>query len=206
MKARHLAVAAVTASILVQPAPAQSPRGPAIAAFGACVATQQRRSAGALMATSPDSREEYVLARQLVERSGCIRDRMFLTLQVSEVRGTIAEALLKADPEALSRLAARPAAPASRVALAEDSAFVRDYARCLADAVPGQAVRLIGTAPQSDQERDALLDFGDILNDCMPQGRSYRIDRFGTRVHIAVRLYELAEASRPAEATPYRAR
>ncbi len=174
------------------------PRAPVIGSFGECAVRQSPGVARSLMQTELGSREEYQRARQLFMANGaCIRGRAVLSSQVGEIRGTAAEALLRADQAALARLADSPARPAVRVPVAEGRAFVAAYAACLADADPAKSVALLATERQSRAELDAVMAFGDTLNDCMPMEASYRIDRFDVRNHIAARLYQIAYANQP---------
>ena len=175
---------------------AQVPRAPVVSAFAACAARQSPGLARSLMAAEIDSREERERARQLFRANrGCLNGRMVLSSRTGEVRGAVAEALLERDPNAAARLSAMRARPAERAAQAEGRRFIANYARCLADAEPVKAVRWLSTEPQSPAEGEALADFGDSLNDCMPMGFAYRIDRFDVRNHLAMRLYEIAFAS-----------
>ncbi len=177
-------------------APAQVvPRGPVLADFGACAARQSPQLARALMATAMDSREERTAARQLFEgNQSCMNGRAVLSARTGEVRGTVAEALLESDAALVARLGASPARPAERAAFAQGRAMVASYARCLADAEPAKSVALLATERQSPAELDAMTAYGDTLNDCMPMGAAYRIDRSDVRNHIAARLYVAAMA------------
>jgi len=170
-------------------------RGPVIAEFGACAARQSPALARALMATEIDSREESRAARQLFQgNQGCMNGRAVLSSRTGEVRGTVAEALIESDPARPARHQAKPPRPAERAPAAEGRAFVANYARCLADADPGKSVALLATERQSQAEMDAMMAFGDTLNDCMPMGAAYRIDRADVRNHIAARLYQAASS------------
>ena len=100
--------------------------------------------------------------------------------------------MLEREPEVLTRLSGLPARPATRAAAAEGRRFVANYAQCLADAEPGKAVVLLATGHRTPEERNAMLAFGDTLNDCMPMGIAYAIDHFDVRNHLAARLYEVA--------------
>lgn len=201
MMARPLApvlLAAAASSASAQPVP----RAPAMAEFAACAARQAPGLARALMATEMGTREEERAGRQLfLGNDGCLRGRIVLSSRVGEVRGMVAEVLLESDPAATARLSARAPRLAARASVAEGRAFVDNYARCLADADPAKSVALLATEHQSRAEYDAMLAFGDTLNDCMPMTSTYRIDRSDVRNHIAARLYlsagpALAEGAR----------
>jgi hypothetical protein len=180
------------------------PRAPVIAEFGACVVRQSADLARELMATEIGSRRESDLAHQLVHgRRSCLDGRAVLTFHTGEVRGTVAEALLERDPEAISHLRGLPARTATRAVAAEGRAFVAGLATCLADADPARSAQLLATEPHSAEERGAFLSFGTTLNDCMPLGFSYRMDRFDVRNHIAARLYQIAHST--ADPAPNRA-
>lgn len=198
-KAVAVTVAASASASAAAFAQATVPRAPVIANYSACVARQSPGVARALMATPLESREERRLARQLYggNSAGCMDGRAVLSSNIGEIRGTVAEALLEREAEALARLGQAPAQPAVRAVVAEGRLFVANYARCIADADPAKSVRMLAAEPRSPEERDVLLSFGDTLNDCMPMGVAYRIDRFDVRNHIAVRLYEVATAGRP---------
>ena len=81
--------------------------------------------------------------------------------------------------------------------MTQGRAFVASYAACLADADPAKSVALLSTERQSRAEFDAVMAFGDTLNDCMPMEARYSIDRFDVRNHIAARLYQIAYANQP---------
>ncbi len=187
--------AAIAGLSLTAPALAQSPvpRAPVLSDFGACAARQSPGLARALLATEMGSREERQRAHQLFRaNNACMNGRAVLSSRVGEVRGTVAEALLERGPDPLARLSRKSPRPAARAEAAEGRRFVANYARCLADAEPAKAARMLATVHHSAEERDAMLAFGDTLNDCMPMGVAYRIDRFDVRNHIAAHLYEIA--------------
>lgn len=177
-------------------ASAQVPRGPVLADVGACIVRQTGGAAQALMATEVGSREESWRARQVFTANpACIGDRSGLSARVGEVRGIVAEALLEGDAAARARLSARPSAAIVRVSGQLDGrAFVVAYAACLADSEPAKSVALLATPHHSQAEIDAFTAYGATLNDCMPEGATYRIDRFDVRNHIAARLYQVAMA------------
>ncbi len=179
----------------IAPAFAQGtvPRAPVLSDFGTCVARQSTGLARALLATEMGSPEERRRAHQLFRaNTACMDGRAVLSSRVGEVRGTVAEALLEREPDVLARLSRMPSRPAARADAVEGRRFVAAYARCLADAEPAKATALLATGHHSPEERDAMLAFGDTLNDCMPMGVAYRVDRFNVRNHIAARLYEVA--------------
>ncbi|MGQ0659271.1 hypothetical protein [Sphingosinicella sp.] len=149
-----------------------------------------------LLATELGSEEELREARRLFDAgSACAPAREGLNVRVGDMRGAVAEAMLEADSAALARLSARPAAPAVRAAAGLDGrAFVAAYAACLAEAEPAKSVALLATPHGGLAEVDAFASYDDRLNDCMPEGVSYRIDRFDVRNHIAAHLYKLATA------------
>lgn len=176
-------------------ASAQVPRGPVIAEFGACALRQSANLARRLMQTELDSRDEQRLARQLFEgNDSCTHGRLVLSSFTGEVRGTIAEALIESEPTLVARLSAAAVRPAQRAEVARGRAFVANYARCLAEADPAKSVALLATERQSQAEFDAVMAFGDTLNDCMPMGAAYRIDQADVRNHIASHLYRTAMA------------
>jgi hypothetical protein len=170
------------------------PRDPLVTEFGACAARQLPSQARALMLTPVDSRAERQAARRLAtSRSACVDRRLrSLTMHTGELRGAVAEALLEQDANAMARLAAMPPSAPVRAPAADGRAFVMSYARCIADAEPARAARLLEVAPATAEHRAAFLAFGQVLSDCMPHGLRYTIDQFDVRNHIAVRLYDMA--------------
>lgn len=191
-----LAIAAALAAAASPPAQQARlvPRSPLVVEFGACAARQLPDQARALMATRMDSAEERRRARRMAQsRSQCVHRRLrTISLHTGEFRGAVAEGLLENDPDALSRLRAMPQRPPVRPQAADGRAFVAAYARCIADADPARAARLLDISPAAPEHRTAFLEFGQLLSDCMPYGLQYRIDQFDVRNHIASRLYELA--------------
>jgi hypothetical protein len=148
------------------------------------------------MATANDIRVERDTARRMAEsRSGCVRRHFaYIPMMTGQFRGTVAEALIEGDAAALARLRALPSRPPVRAEAARGRAFVAAYARCIADADPARAVHLLELphdAPAAAQ-RDRFLEYGDLLNDCMPMGFAFTIEPFDVRNHIAARLYDLA--------------
>ena len=198
-----LAAAALTAAV-VGPAEAQRarlvPSAPHIAAFGACAARNMPDRARELMATAMDSRAERRIAQRIADsRSSCLSTRLrSLSMYTGAFRGAVAEALIEGDSAAIERLRRMPPTAAARVRPGAGRAVVAAYARCLADADPPRSLALLEAEPASARERDAMLSFGDLLNDCMPFGSSFRIDPVDVRNHIAARLYDIAF---PAEAS-----
>jgi hypothetical protein len=179
---------------LAAPASAQVPRAPVLADFGQCIARQAGGVARALLETEMGSQEEIQRARQIFNANpACIHDRRGLSARVGEVRGIVAEAMLEADAAAVARLSASPPGAVARASGQLDGrAFVAAYAACLADAEPRQSIALLATAHHSPEEVTAFLAYGEALSDCMPEGATYRIDRFDVRNHIAARLYRTA--------------
>lgn len=164
--------------------------------FGACTARQLPDRSRALMVTPLGSSSERAAAsRMAMSRDGCVpRHFDFIPMMTGQFRGAVAEALIENDAGAVARLRAMPPRPAVRAEAAQGRAFVAAYARCIADADPPRAVRLLETPPgaSASEQRDQFLAYGDLLNDCMPMGAVYAIDTYDVRNHMAVRLYDLA--------------
>jgi len=200
MRVRSLTAAFVAVSAFAAtPAVGQArivPIATVIGDFGACTARQLPDRSRALMATPIGSRAERTTAsRMAMSRDGCVpRHFDFIPMLTGQFRGAVAEALIENDPGAVARLRAMPSRPAVRADPAEGRAFVAAYARCIADADPARAVRLLETPPGAppNEQRDHFLAYGDLLNDCMPMGAVFRIEPFDVRNHMAMRLYDLA--------------
>ena len=199
---RKLFLAALAAATC---APAQGqgrlvPNTPLVSQFAACAARRWPQQARALMAAPIGSRQERRMARRLAEgRSECVQRRLnYLLMDTGAFRGAVAEALLESDAEAMERLRALPSRPPVRAPEADGRAFVAAYARCIADSEPARAAGLLALADDAPAEAQsaAMLELGDLLNDCAPLGPAYRLNPRDVRSHIAVRLYELAFAAR----------
>ena len=167
------------------------PRWPVIAAYGECLVRQAPAGARRLLSTRIDSRDEREAAGSLAQGNyPCLSGRYVLSMRTGEIRGTIAEAFLDRDPDARARAAALAPRPPVPAGASGGRAFVNEYARCIADAEPEKAVRLLATPHQSNEEGQAFSAFGAVLSTCKGAQSLQLTDIFDIRNHFAARLYE----------------
>ena len=173
------------------------PKQAVLAEFADCAMAAVPQRVGEFLATMPATREEAQQLRRFVNLTGCTNGRAFVSARAGEMRGAMADAFLRREPTTLSALAAREAAPAQRIAerAAGTRPFVIAYGKCLAGAVPAQAVALLATPYGSDMEKQALVGMGDALTKCMPEGVAYKIDIRDVRNHVADALYQMSLSS-----------
>jgi hypothetical protein len=164
-----------------------------LADFADCAATQVPDRVAAFLGTVPHSRDETAKLQAFGKLEACTRGRMFVSARTGEMRGALAEVMLKRDAAKLSALAARPAVAAARIAerAAGTRPFVIAYGQCLAGAAPAEAVALVGTAHGSDDEKRAIVAMGEPLKACMPEGVAYQLNIRDVRNHIADALYRM---------------
>lgn len=166
-----------------------------LADFADCVVAQAPERVSNFMATTPNSPEETKNARGFASLSSCTRGRAFVSARTGEMRGALAEVLLKREAAKLSALAARSAAVPARIAerAAGTRPFVIAYGQCIAAAAPAQAVSLIATPHGSDDEKRAVMAMGEPLRACMPEGVAYSLNIRDVRNHVADALYRMSE-------------
>ena len=171
------------------------PQAQALSEFGTCILSQAPDRSKALMATQVGTLQETKLARQLVQaNNACVKKYASLSMQTGQIRGAIAEAILVSDAGRMKQFASAPLAAAVRPDFAEGRAFVYSYAKCLAAADMPKSAALIQTPHGSPAERQSFVAYGETVSNCMPLKARYRVNIPDVRNHIAVALYELAEA------------
>jgi hypothetical protein len=190
------AVSLATPAGAVESKPALVPQQQIVSDFAACVLRQEPEATKALLASEAGSDQERVLARRLMEgTANCARGRPFISMMTGEARGALAEAALKADAGLARSAEALTVIASDRPTATEGRPFVIAYGRCLTGRDPARARALTDTVYGSDEERQAVLAFGDALKDCMPIGVNYQLNIRDVRNHVASALYDRALAA-----------
>jgi hypothetical protein len=166
----------------------------ALADFADCAVNQVPDRVSAFLGTTPHTPDEGAKLRAFGKLEACTRGRMFVSARTGEMRGALAEVMLKRDAAKLNALATRSAAPAVRIAerAAGTRPFVIAYGQCLASAAPSQAVALVNTAHGSDDEKRAIVAIGEPLKACMPEGVAYQLNIRDVRNHVADALFRMS--------------
>ncbi len=193
---KHIMTALFITAVSISSAFAETaklvPQTKALSEFGTCIFRQAPDKSKALMMVPVDTKQEYNAASQLVQaNNGCVEKYGSLTMQVGQIRGAIAEAILISDAGRMKQLMSAPLAPALRPGFAEGRAFVYSYAKCLAAADMPKSAALLQTAHRSPEERQSFLAFGETTSACMPLQARYTVNVPDVRNHIAIALYEL---------------
>lgn len=159
--------------------------------FGNCLARTSRKTALAVVATVPDSREEDKVLKKFVygERVTCLSGGTEMQMPYVFARGAIAEGLLRSG-----------GVPAEYRLPAPTPAAVRDLhgvARCYTSGHRGEVEKLLQTSPGSAQEVKAVAAIWDGFRACMP-GANVRLNAPWIRYLLAEALLR---TSGPAAAT-----
>jgi hypothetical protein len=149
-------------------------------AFGDCLARKARKSALAIVATAPGSREEDKVLRKFVygEHETCLFGGTQMQMPSIFARGAIAEGLLRAE-----------GVPAEYRLPAPTPSAVRDLhgaARCYASGHRGEVQKLLQTHPGTPEEVQAVAAIWNEFRKCMPD--------FKVRLNAPWIRYLLAEA------------
>jgi len=183
--------------------------------FAKCIAKTKTVQAQALLATLPESAEQFRLVREIVgQESSCLRDAREMRLKPSLFRGAIAEALYNLNAivgspplspsvprNTFESLTARLAAADVDGLDVEDRALLvgRWLAYCSVHEDPGAVDGLMATAPGSVKEGEGLRGFAELFSRCLIQGQTLQVDQLTMRALLAEALYA-RNTSEPASA------
>ena len=125
--------------------------------------------------------------------TNCLQpDYLSLQLNGLELRGSLAEALLKTDDSALlTRVRASPALPAQR--LTGDTAREPLFG-CIVGAMPAETAAMLDAEPESPAEAAAFRSFMPALQACVPVGAEVHIKPANVRLWVAIALFDAARA------------
>jgi hypothetical protein len=113
-----------------------------------------------------------------------------------EMRGAMAEALLKAHDSALLRqVRSLPPVKAARAAPSADGARNLALFGCAVAAMPAQSAALLDAAPASSGEASAFAAIGPALQDCAPADGAMHVKPSAVRWLVATSLYRLVQAN-----------
>ena len=185
----------IALAILMAPVPTDSSawdRGNVarIAHYAKCVAQVENVVAHAYAVSEPGSAEESRLGRKLAsDHPGCLQAHGISIMSGDTVHGMVADYLLRRDA-LLDGAAARPSAQSSRPrAGLGRSAFFHAYARCLFELSPTKTVAVLQTSFGTDEERQTVTAFGQLLSACMPVDLSYHVNATELHVNLATVTY-----------------
>ena len=139
--------------------------------------------------TAAQRRTREILTASL---TNCLQpDYLSLQLNGFELRGSLAEALLKTDDATLlTRVRASPAVPARRL--------IVDAAReplfgCIVGAMPAETAAMLDAEPESPAEAAAFRSFVPALQACVPMGVEVHIKPANVRLWVAIALFDAAQ-------------
>ncbi len=113
-----------------------------------------------------------------------------------EMRGAMAEALLKAHDSALLRqVRSMPPAKAERAAPSAEGSRNLALFGCAVAAMPTQAAALLDAAPASSDEATAFEAIGPALQACAPADAALHVKPSAVRWLVATSLYRLVQAN-----------
>lgn len=159
-----------------------------------CVLKRDRAIAIEIAANDPTA-PAFAKAAKRIEPAlvACLikADRRSLMIRVNDLRGTLAESLLKeADGAAMARARQLPVEPPRRISLGK-SQFANDAAlfSCVVGADPQQAASLVEAIPESVEEGAAFRALVPALQSCVPEGAEMHLMPFQIRLLVAASLY-----------------
>lgn len=113
-----------------------------------------------------------------------------------EMRGAMAEALLKArDSALLQQVRSMPPAKHERADPSAEGARNLALFGCAVAAMPAQAAALLDAAPASSGEASAFAAIGPALQDCAPADGTMHVKPSAVRWLVATSLYRLVQAN-----------
>ena len=185
------------------PAPAKSSkllsRVDASRLIAACMIKRDRRHASLFVENEPHT-PAFKKAWSELESAmaACIMpESQSLTLRINDLRGTLAEALLReAGGAALDRAGALSAEPPQRIGVGKSGIANDDRLfRCAIAASPIAAAALVKADPASPAEAAAFNDLGAALQQCVPENVEMKLQLFQIRWLVAAALYSRLAAS-----------
>lgn len=184
-----LLVAASVTLGLAQPALADAEGDTVMAKFARCVALGKPDRVRALLATMPDSQEEFKILDAMAEtRAGCLTRAGKLKMPRPLMRGAMAEALYRKE---FGNAGAVPAgAPGQPRATGEGDLLAFAVARCVTATAPDKVAALVATPRASPGEKAALAPVLATMQDCVPLDRGVRTGPALLRAKLAEELYE----------------
>jgi hypothetical protein len=153
--------------------------------FGDCLARRARKSALALMATAPDSREEDKVLKKYVfgEHTTCLAGGTEMQMPTMFARGAIAEGLLRSGGVPAEYRLPAPAPSAVR--------DLHGVARCYTAGHRADVEKLLQTHPGTPAEVQAVAAIWDDFRTCMP-GFKVRLNAPWIRYLLAEALLRVA--------------
>ncbi len=195
------ALAALPAAAQTPPPAGQSPLdGPLVARYvaaqkvGACVVRTRPRVAVRFVLSGPGDRGDDAspAAEFRYAAEPCLAGEFrSVHLQPIEIRGAMAEALLKQRDATLLRQArATPPRTAERVAPTAATPTLALF-DCAVAAMPAQAAAMLDAVPASGGEAAAFQSIGPALQACAPAGAAMHVKPSTVRWLVATSLYRL---------------
>jgi hypothetical protein len=175
------------------------PKQQVLAEFADCAVATKLQLARDILSTEEASKAEAKALKPINSLSNCTKGRDYVSARTGEIRGALAEVLLKSDPAKLQRLAEMPETPAVRISEmgANSRKFVIAYASCILWTNPKLAPALFNSAYSSEQEKTAMLAFGDAFSACIPEKVAYKLDIRDVRNHMASAAYGIVSIPLP---------
>lgn len=205
-----LAAAALATTVAAQEQPGVAPthggtvpRYVAAQMVGGCVVRSHPKAAMAFVAAGPAADDDGASASDAAIRNlkyalePCLAGRFSsVTLAPIELRGVLAEALLKAgDAALLTRARAMPSRPPARIAMPKPGAPNIALFTCAAAAAPGTAAALLDAAPASTAEAAAFQLLVPSVQACAPANAELHVRPNNVRWLLATALYRLVQRS-----------
>ena len=173
--------------------------------FAECVVTYWPKFGEALLATVPESEDERKAAERLTKDAGICLRRGADTLKAHQVRGAIAEVLLRSDGRPLSDIAApfspreTPASFVRKISAgnskrasdadARTGAVARWAAYCAVRKNSSAVQSLLKTQAGSGEELASLDQLNQTLSGCLTGGQKLDATVRSIRAHLAEALY-----------------
>ena len=156
-----------------------------------CLAAVDRRDSLALVRSQIASSDQGRISQRLSsDHPACLQRHGWSLVNSDVERGMISEIYLHKEPSMLERASRMPDKPPIRPSDAVlGRAFLYAYATCLYRAAPARSVAVLGSEADSPEERAAVVAYGDLLKECMPNNMSYHLNFSDLRTRIATVVY-----------------
>ncbi|WP_145960891.1 hypothetical protein [Sphingosinithalassobacter portus] len=158
-----------------------------LAQFAKCVVRREREIARALLAVPSGSNEEGELMSDLVSGRCLPAGIQMLRMQSSTYRAAIAEALFVADRKDGMTFPVLGDAPPLAGLAGHEMGIA--FAQCVARADRVDAEALFATEIESPEELEVVGRLQPMLNPCLGEGRSLRLNRASLRGLLAEAMY-----------------
>ncbi|HEU5482875.1 MAG TPA: hypothetical protein VFU80_07295 [Sphingomicrobium sp.] len=172
--------------------------------FAECIAKTMPAEAAAVLVALPDSKEQRVALRILLDRERCLRAASQIEVKASLLRGALAEALYDRSAPVTPTLRPRPmlldfASFAGRLTAADASGFdqedkalltVRWMAYCATHENPVGVEAVLRTRIGREDETLAFRELRPTLSACLFRGHQAVVARVPLRAALAEALYQ----------------